>query len=1062
MKKRTKLFLLLVTVLVVSACLASFIACDGSKIEVEISKLPQTVYVVGQDLNLADGKLTVKGSSTEISLNSTDVQVEGYDKNKLGEQNLTVSYKGATASFSVTVVERLVVEGYVSDYFQNESFDNSKGNLTLTKDDGTSQTVSLSNAEVAVEGFDSSKAGACNVTFKFGGYSVEKSLNICEASKIILSKPNKTTYQSHETLDLSGSYLTVEDASGNVKKHVVVTEDMLEGFDLSQATVENLSTPLTQEVTVKFAGKTATFNVKITYSVVSLMQLRAQQFSSLSFEGSEYPQISQTDGQNAMDAMTLYFNLSSKQKQEIDVENVSAVAKVATVYGLDAWITELKTYSNTFVTNGKSIYFVGGTKDQAETDMARLSDDSAFISMGSLLHQINYEFADLQLIGEDTVGSYLNGILSPDEYFYALQNLEYMFVLDNLVAQVPQDWTTDKTKIDDVIKSVASKAEMCLGKGVYKTVMNWSGRAEELSNAILTYCYETNDARSLNIVSEFCLPESFDKLYEASFGASLVMYEFEAGDEWDSSMFMWYYKNMLEQTEAILQSDNELYGWLYENLYFDGVSLSDFLNVATLLDFGYYKLCNGFLGDETFGTLWNNYLAIMDEMIQALTNEVDYVPDAKVAALFDEFAAMSPAYQYSFIYSVNPYYGSGYPEWAWDYTDDLSSSLFVETIRDYYKANLPQSAQGVFKNLLLAMEAYSVHFCNVNESQTYLDSFLSYMKEAKSGYESLSAEDKTAFDGSLKNFYDKYTQIYALYSADGSQQGIDLPTVEECGKDWTAVFDSIANSVANIYSYVAVSDLFPAYLPILSEFEHIQTLVDEINNVTDDAVREQLQYAYLYKEYTIVEGVEATDDSPAVQEVVMSLDTAYFYARKSFVDVLTENVMWNYYLSAQNLQQFLADALPVYRMLFNSNYDIANKQDVIAVMNSFYKIPSIERAIFAQLSQDFNYYSVSLVAYFQNNFDVKDESGVVTDASLSNAVKLLLDAEIDFVFYQYYAEYFADSEELAAMQQQFQNSMTKCQGAVSGLSDEYKAIFTEYVGEMYAYYSAEYAKLSQA
>lgn len=86
----------------------------GKKIEnIDITKsnAPQTTYVLGSDLDLTNGKLTIllkNGKKDEISLNDSDVSITGYDKNKLGEQVLTVEYEGQTTLLKITVVPRMV------------------------------------------------------------------------------------------------------------------------------------------------------------------------------------------------------------------------------------------------------------------------------------------------------------------------------------------------------------------------------------------------------------------------------------------------------------------------------------------------------------------------------------------------------------------------------------------------------------------------------------------------------------------------------------------------------------------------------------------------------------------------------------------------------------------------------------------------------------------------------------------------------------------------------------------------------------------------------------------
>ena len=79
--------------------------------ETEVSKItirnyPRVTYEKGEDLNLDDAQLLVtnsEGSSTLVKITSD--MISGYDKNKVGEQTVTVTYKGKTTTFKVKVSE---------------------------------------------------------------------------------------------------------------------------------------------------------------------------------------------------------------------------------------------------------------------------------------------------------------------------------------------------------------------------------------------------------------------------------------------------------------------------------------------------------------------------------------------------------------------------------------------------------------------------------------------------------------------------------------------------------------------------------------------------------------------------------------------------------------------------------------------------------------------------------------------------------------------------------------------------------------------------------------------
>ena len=94
MKSGIKIFLL---ILLVAFSTVLAVSCRSAEaISVSESALPQTVYVRGQEINLSGGVLLVDNGkkTTEVSMASDDVTISGYDKDKLGEQVLTVEYDG--------------------------------------------------------------------------------------------------------------------------------------------------------------------------------------------------------------------------------------------------------------------------------------------------------------------------------------------------------------------------------------------------------------------------------------------------------------------------------------------------------------------------------------------------------------------------------------------------------------------------------------------------------------------------------------------------------------------------------------------------------------------------------------------------------------------------------------------------------------------------------------------------------------------------------------------------------------------------------------------------------
>ena len=140
----------------------AFVAC-GSPDEIYFTKdnTPRQTYVQGQELDFTDISLTAKTKDkTElVPMDSADVSVTGYDKDTLGEQTVTISYKEKTTTIKVNVIPRLTVEGYDKNYFVNDSFNNQNGIIKVANDNAEISNINLSSEAVLITGFDSSTVG---------------------------------------------------------------------------------------------------------------------------------------------------------------------------------------------------------------------------------------------------------------------------------------------------------------------------------------------------------------------------------------------------------------------------------------------------------------------------------------------------------------------------------------------------------------------------------------------------------------------------------------------------------------------------------------------------------------------------------------------------------------------------------------------------------------------------------------------------------------------------------------------------------------------------------------
>jgi len=140
--------------------------CYTDKVEeIVVSKTPEkTEYIVGEELDLAglvvEAVWNTEKENTELSLD--ELEVEGFDSSKPGEQTVTVSYGDFTASFTVTVkeVEYEYLEGANSTWTAG-SKDGLRFRVNMPFDKFT--TVFVDGNELAKDAYEA-KEGSTVVT----------------------------------------------------------------------------------------------------------------------------------------------------------------------------------------------------------------------------------------------------------------------------------------------------------------------------------------------------------------------------------------------------------------------------------------------------------------------------------------------------------------------------------------------------------------------------------------------------------------------------------------------------------------------------------------------------------------------------------------------------------------------------------------------------------------------------------------------------------------------------------------------------------------------------------
>jgi hypothetical protein len=227
---------------------------------IEVSSGPaQKVYGQGQEMSRSGLVVTghFKKDSREIT---NEVAVSGYNKDRPGEQTVTVTMGAQSAVFTVTVVpvDKVTITQPPSAtvFMQGDDFNPAGLGALAEFEGGAVPAETLAPGRLAFSGYDKNRAGTQTVTADYYGRRVSFEVRVAALSRItVASPPDKTDYFTGEDLDLAG-IVVMGTWEGAGERPVGVTKENLSSFDQNRAG--------RQDVVVSYQGKTVTFPVTFT------------------------------------------------------------------------------------------------------------------------------------------------------------------------------------------------------------------------------------------------------------------------------------------------------------------------------------------------------------------------------------------------------------------------------------------------------------------------------------------------------------------------------------------------------------------------------------------------------------------------------------------------------------------------------------------------------------------------------------------------------------------------------------------------------------------------------
>lgn len=996
MKKFSKICLLM---LLLALAVFTAVACDkdpvvSSEDQISVKEAPQLMYLIGEELDFSNGILEVKiaGAVTEVSMNAEGVTITGYDKTKLGEQTLTVTYNGLSTEIKVTVVERMQATEFVTDYLVGDAFDTSKGRLKITRNDGTTYTVILSSEKVTVSGFNSSSAGTKTLTAKYvngqESYECHFDVQVHPVENVEFVAPKKVAYDSHETaLDVTDGYLLLKGKGGALTKKVALTAEMVTGFNL--AAVNKTNSPLTQELTVTYNGGSYKYNVQLVYTDISYFNEKAAEFAAMNWLGETIPEYTAVQGELAMELMEIYLDLSKAEKAFITGDAYLNVARTAMMYGMDSMDDEFTILQGAFEISGgeMSFTFTSPAAVQAAIDLLKDADNGIY-SATELLIPLIEEFSDIELMTEVYFGDY--AMIEIEFYQDLIDLFEHALEVHELVSEIPSDWKTQgvntfASEIEAVYNAIMGSGytETFAGE-VYYRISAWRTN-DDAFDILYAYYYGQNNADALQALANVRLPGDLEDLASYIALAMDQVTMLENYQQFDTSVFMYYYYMAQQTAEQIKASDDEMIKALYQMLAVNsalGLDGSHPFSFDTMLEYlrtmegGFYSFSGGLLGIDEYHALMDRYMALVINILgtDGYENTAQYSAD--VEAIFEMFLNLSSTQQFNFLSTLNAYYGMGMPPLAFDDSGEYAdfTCVFVSLLNEYYRGKLSAGAQSAYNDLVIAMEIYAQRASYEN----WLVEFKTRMEAVATAYQQMNVVDQAAFDHYLGAAYEKYTAILARFG--------EPPVSTDLG-EWQDEFDDLKFVIENLdVAYYLIENGVSVYGLFFSAFERAQLIV---NHILENAP-EEIVNAYLHEElyvYEVESGDEGAESTPATETVSMTYEYAFYLYRGLYIyyqQILLDGSSAYDLYNAGELATFMEQCNAITWAYLRSDEDTTtpdfDKTQVLQALATFRNLTIDEQVLFLLMEGEQGFYYTALIEFLSQNY---------TDKAAEMALKVL-------------------------------------------------------------------------
>ena len=327
----------------------------------------KTQYKYGEELDLTGATISVVKGSGTIEIPLTEDMVSGYDKEKLGEQTIKVTYGGEEATFKVTVKDYvkdiILVNPDKTEYQYGENLDLTGGSVQKVMASGAAvAAVPLTDDSVTLSTFNPNQSGIQTIKVTYEGKTKTFDVNVKDTiTGIELQGIPETKYKYGEDFKISNLKLNIHKLSGDVT--IPVTQDMIKGYEKNKLG--------SQVVKIEYEGQTiTTINVEVIDYVQSVIitppsKVEYNYGESLNLDGAKITKIMASNPSKPEEIIVTSSMISGYTSTKIGKQNVTITYVDDKTYTKDFVVTVKDTISEISLNDKdfKKIYKYGDNLD---------------------------------------------------------------------------------------------------------------------------------------------------------------------------------------------------------------------------------------------------------------------------------------------------------------------------------------------------------------------------------------------------------------------------------------------------------------------------------------------------------------------------------------------------------------------------------------------------------------------------------------------------------------------------------------------------------------------------